>query len=74
MIENVTVPPGRGAATYVKRSVRETVERFVRTSSVENALVSTTTGRVVPVIEAAGLAGTGSTNEPSEFAWSLMTP
>jgi hypothetical protein len=46
----------------------------VRTSSVENALVSTTTGSVMAATLATGLARTGSTKEPSELAWSLMTP
>jgi hypothetical protein len=61
-------------ATYSQRSVRERGVRFVTTSSEEKLLVSTSAGSVKLEAAAGRLAATGSTNEPSEFAWSLMTP
>jgi hypothetical protein len=50
-----------------------TFEKFVRTSSVEKVLVSTTTGRVRPARFRSELSMSGVTNEPSDVPLSLMT-
>ena len=60
--------------TNWKSSVLGSSEKFVTVSSLVNALVSTITGRVWPGFPSSELAATGKTNDPSELAWSLITP
>ena len=62
------------SATNWKSSLLAASEKFVTVSSLVNALVSTITGRVCPILPSSQLAATGKTNEPSELAWSLITP
>ena len=62
------------SATNWKSSFLASSEKFVTVSSLRNALVSTMTGRVCPAVPASELAVTGKMNDPSELAWSLITP
>ena len=62
------------SATNWKSSLLASPEKFVTVSSLVNSLVSTITGRVCPTTPSSELAVTGKTNDPSELAWSLITP
>ena len=62
------------SATNWKSRVLGSSEKLVTVSSLMNSLVSTITGRVWPVLSASELAVTGKMNDPSELAWSLITP
>ena len=62
------------SATNWKSRVLTSPEKFVTVSSLVNALVSTITGRVCPILPSSELAATGKMNDPSELAWSLITP
>ena len=62
------------SATKRKSRVLGSSEKFVTVSSLRNALVSTITGRVCPILPSSQLAATGKMNDPSELAWSLITP
>ena len=66
--------PSIPSATNWKSSVLGSSEKFVTVSSLRNSLVSTITGRVWPAVPSSELAATGKMNDPSEFAWSLITP
>ena len=62
------------SATNWKSSVLGSSEKFVTVSSLVKLLVSTITGRVCPAVPWSELDVTGNTNDPSELAWSLITP
>jgi len=47
---------------------------LVTVSSLENSPVSTITGKVCLLFPSRELAVTGKMNDPSELAWSLITP
>ena len=55
-------------------SVLGSSEKLVTVSSLLNSPVSTITGRICPLFPSSELAVTGKTNDPSELAWSLITP
>jgi len=72
----VAVLSGVWTTSALKRKVTvlATSEKLVTISSLVKTPVSTITGRVCPVVPASELSVTGKTKEPSELAWSLMTP
>ena len=59
--------------TYASVTCFETLEKFVRMTSVENVLVSTTTGSVRPARSRSELSTSGVTKEPSDVTLSLIT-
>ena len=72
----VAVLPGVWTASALKRNltVLGTSEKLVTISSLVKTFVSTMTGKVWPTVPSSELSRTAETNEPSELAWSLMTP
>ena len=62
------------SATYRNSNVLALSETFVTVNSLLKSLVSTITGRICPLFPLRESSSTGSTNDPSELPWSLMTP
>ena len=72
----VAVWSGVWTASALKRkiTVLVTSEKLVTINSLVKTPVSTITGKVCPTVPSSELAVVGKTKEPSELAWSLMTP